>query len=90
MLHAMGEVPIGLPVEIPSGQALWVTCQRRSSLTSAERIVYGIVMAMIGDAGSTAAIIIAFSLGVACWALRNSPPWPTPSSRRRVYCLWGE
>ena len=53
--------PAGLPVEILSDRPLWVICQSGRSLSLAHRVVLEIAMAMIGNAGSATAILIAFS-----------------------------
>ena len=58
----LGEVLMGLLVEILPDQPLCVICRSCSLLTSAERVVHEIAMATIGNAGSTAAILITFPL----------------------------
>ena len=58
----LGEALMGFPVGTLSDRPLRVICRSHSSLTSAKRVVHEIAIAMIGDAGSTTVIIIAFAL----------------------------
>ena len=53
-------VLMGVPMEFFSDLPLWVICRSHSSLTSAERVMHGILMAIIGGAGSATATLIAF------------------------------